>query len=150
MSSHLLWFRLRSGRVWHVAASGSPVALCGQSLPARGERQPKRPPFGARPCPDCDAVSAEAWRALFDARAKRGGDIPANGIQPEVTRALTGHDHFEFAGATVTSGSLTGTVEIEYVSPEFRAAMLGRTPTDPEDDGDLPDLLGQDGEVTVR
>ena len=131
MSSHLLWFRLPKGRVWHVAASGSPVALCGQSLPARGERQPKRPPFGARPCPDCDSVSAEAWRALSDARAKRGGDIPANGIQPDVTRPLT---------LPAALADRFG-VQREYVV---------RTPTDPEVDGDLPDLLGQDGEVTVR
>lgn len=69
MSSHLLWFRLPKGRVWHVAASGALVALCGQSIPARGERQPKRPPFGARPCPDCGAVNLEAskaWTAALD------------------------------------------------------------------------------------
>ena len=102
MSSHLLWFRLRSGRVWHVAASGSPVALCGQSLPARGERQPKRPPFGARPCPDCESVNAEAQVALHAAADRHS------------------------------------------------AVLAVRVPTDPEDDGDLPDLLGQDGEVTVR
>lgn len=99
MASHLLWFRLAHGKVWHVAASGSPVALCGQSLPARGERQPKRPPFGARPCPDCNLVSSEAMSSIGDALV--------------------------------------------------RAALMReqRIPTDPEDDGDLPDLLGQDGEV---
>ena len=102
MSSHLLWFRLRSGRVWHVAASGAHVALCGQPLPARGERQPKRPPFGARPCPDCGTVSLEVSKALTDAFGR------------------------------------------------FTAVTLARPLTDPEDDGDLPDLLGQDGEVTVR
>ncbi|MBK7823575.1 MAG: hypothetical protein IPJ61_21550 [Tessaracoccus sp.] len=67
MASHLLWFRLPKGRVWHVACSGAQVALCGQSIPARGERQPKRPPFGARPCPDCDNVSAQVEFAMCDA-----------------------------------------------------------------------------------
>lgn len=67
MASHLLFFRLSHGKVWHVACSGALVALCGQSIPARGERQPKRPPFGARPCPDCGAVSLEASKAWTDA-----------------------------------------------------------------------------------
>lgn len=84
MASRLLWFRLVRGKVWHVAASGSPVALCGQQIPERGERQPK-PPFGARPCPDCDSASAEAWRALYDARAKCGSDIPAKSIHADAT-----------------------------------------------------------------
>lgn len=104
MASHLLWFRLPKGRVWHVSCSGAPVALCGQSIPARGERQPKRPPFGARPCPDCDAVALESQVALVAA------GISHRGLTPRAARPLT----------------------------------------DPEDDGDLPDLLGQDGEVSLR
>ncbi len=98
MASHLLFFRLPKGRVWHVACSGSPVALCGQPIPERGERQPKRPPLGARPCPDCSNVSVEAeyaTRKAFDS------SLPAG----------------------------------------------PRPLTDPDDDGDLPDLLGQDGEA---
>lgn len=71
MASRLLWFRLPKGRVWHVSASGAPVSLCGQSIPARGERQPRRPPFGARPCPDCDAVSTEARTSIDDALLRR-------------------------------------------------------------------------------
>lgn len=71
MASHLLWYRLPKGRVWHVACSGALVALCGQSIPARGERQPKRPPFGARPCPDCDNVSAQVEFAMCDATRVR-------------------------------------------------------------------------------
>jgi len=71
MASHLLWFRLPKGRVWHVACSGALVALCGQSIPARGERQPKRPPFGARPCPDCDMVGFEAQLSIAAAQLVR-------------------------------------------------------------------------------
>ena len=71
MASHLLWFRLPKGRVWHVACSGALVALCGQSIPARGERQPTRPPFGARPCPDCDMVAVEAGIAIAAAQLAR-------------------------------------------------------------------------------
>ncbi len=96
MSSHLLWFRLPKGRVWHVAASGALVALCGQSIPARGERQPKRPPFGARPCPDCDAVMGEAERAMSAALvAFLPGDIRVNEIQAEVTPDLLQQDASE-------------------------------------------------------
>ena len=44
MASHLLWFRLKSGKVWHVSV-GRGGALCGQIVPQfGGERQPKRPP----------------------------------------------------------------------------------------------------------
>ena len=71
MASHLLFFRLPKGRVWHVACSGAQVALCGQSIPARGERQPKRPPFGARPCPDCDLVASEVGYAIDEATVAR-------------------------------------------------------------------------------
>lgn len=82
MSSHLLWFRLPKGRVWHVAASGALVALCGQSIPARGERQPKRPPFGARPCPDCDNVAVEAATALGLAITSHKGPTPVVVVNP--------------------------------------------------------------------
>ena len=102
MASHLLFFRLPKGRVWHVACSGALVALCGQSIPARGERQPKRPPFGARPCPDCRGVNTESFLALASATQYH--------LLPE-------------------------SVKVRHL-------------TDPEDDGDLPDLLGQDGEVS--
>ena len=157
MSSHLLWFRLRSGRVWHVAASGSPVALCGQSLPARGERQPKRPPFGARPCPDCDAVELEIGVAMAAAKiSHRGltpkGDNGVKSIHADVTcpcgHLPESHCTDEDASTCLSGG---GCHASGCPCGRTRAEVAyGRIPTDPEGDGDLPDLLGQDGEVTVR
>ena len=97
-----LWFRLRSGRVWHVAASGSPVALCGQSSRLAASGQPKRPPVRREAVPGLRGVNAEAQVALHAAADRHS------------------------------------------------AVLAVRIPTDPDDDGDLPDLLGQDGEVTVR
>ena len=88
MASHLLWFRLPKGRVWHVACSGALVALCGQSIPARGERQPKRPPFGARPCPDCHLVADEARQAIIAAVVSHKG--------PMVLVGEEGPELFEF------------------------------------------------------
>lgn len=153
MPSHLLWFRLRSGRVWHVAASGSPVALCGQSIPARGERQPKRPPFGARPCPDCDAVMGEAERAMSAALVAflPKGDIPAKGIHADVT-CPCGHlpeSHCAEEDAICLSGGGCHAAGCPCRRTQAEVSYA-RPLTDPEDDGDLPDLLGQDGEVTVR
>jgi len=71
VSAELLWFRLRQGKVWHLACGGASVGLCGEPLPARGERQPKRPPFGGRPCPSCVEVSALAEFALAEAERVR-------------------------------------------------------------------------------
>ena len=84
MASHLLWFRLPKGRVWHVACSGALVALCGQSIPARGERQPKRPPFGARPCPDCYGVTTEAVLALSAATESHSPRVYAPDLEPDL------------------------------------------------------------------
>lgn len=157
MSSHLLWFRLPNGRVWHVAASGSPVALCGQSIPARGERQPKRPPFGARPCPDCDSVELEVGVAMGAAKISHRGLTPKsdNGSKSIRADVTCGCGHYAESHCTEDDATAClsggGCHAAGCLCPRTRADVAYSRPlTDPEDDGDLPDLLGQDGEVTVR
>ena len=114
MASHLLWFRLPKGRVWHVACSGSLVALCGQTVPSdRGERQPKRPPFGARPCPDCEAVAVEAQVAIVGARAKLAsppqsrpalGQMPLHARFPDCAACEHSFDEHGWDGACLEGG----------------------------------------------
>jgi len=135
MASHLLWFRLPKGRVWHVAASGAQVALCGQAIPSRGERQPKRPPFGARPCPDCESVGAEALNALSAAGIKHM-ELPA---EPPVPFR---RDELTVFGDTVILDEAQG----EFVSRAFLGTPL-RMVVEPNYDG--PPIVGDFGSTAI-
>lgn len=86
--SPLLFFRLRQGKVWHVACAGAHVALCGEEVPERSERQPKRPPYGGRVCPSCASVSAIIELAIVDAERAR----LAQTVNTTTTTRLYEHD----------------------------------------------------------
>lgn len=79
MSNSISWFRLPRGRVWHVALGG--LGLCGERLPARGgEWQPNLPPFGARPCSECVAVTEKVADTIAIAQGLRDAKLPDDGI----------------------------------------------------------------------
>lgn len=86
--SPLLFFRLKQGKVWHVACGGSTIALCSEPLPDRSERQPKRPPYGGRVCPSCASVSAIIEVAISDAEHAR----QAQSVNTTTTTRLYEHD----------------------------------------------------------
>ncbi len=90
MGDKLLWFRLTQGKVWHVATAGSPVAVCGMPVEQGRERQPKRPPFGARPCPDCADVANQAVVAIG---AAEGNRFPAYAPVATAAEAAAAYEH---------------------------------------------------------
>lgn len=90
MNSKLLFFRLTQGKVWHVATAGSPMAVCGMPVEQGRERQPKRPPFGARPCPDCADVANQAVTAIG---AAEGNRFPAYAPVATAAEAEAAYEH---------------------------------------------------------